>query len=146
MGTKSRTARSRLGGVPTSLPPVAVDTDPARQLSLAMDTSAPRRTREVLPAVIHIPGWLDLDTQRDLASAFRRWALPPAGLRHPPMPTGQAMSVQSVCLGLHWSPYAHPRPPDDTDGSPVNPLSRGLIDLAHRAVAAAYGEEHPDVA
>src|SRR3954469_10520265 len=148
MGTKSRTARSRLGGVATTLPPVAVTlaSASARQLSLALDATAPRTTREVLPAVIHVPGWLDLDTQRDLASAFRRWALPPAGLRHPRMPTGQVMSVQSVCLGWHWSPYAYSRTADDTDGAPVKPLSRGLIDLAHRAVAAAYGEEHPDVA
>jgi alkylated DNA repair protein (DNA oxidative demethylase) len=145
MGTKSRIARSRLGGVPTTLPPVAPDAGPSRQLALAMDTTAPRTTREVLPAVIHIPGWLDLDTQRELASAFRRWASPPAGLRHPRMPTGQVMSVQSVCLGWHWSPYAYSRTADDTDGAPVKPLSRGLIDLARRAVGAAYGEDSPDL-
>src|SRR3954454_14159160 len=132
MGTKSRTAVSRLGGLPTTLPPVSLHAASARQLGLAIDGAAPRATRAVLPAGIPVPGWLDVETQRELASAFRRWALPPAGLRHPRMPTGQLMSVQSVCLGWHWSPYAYSRTADDTDGTPVKPLSRGLIDLARR--------------
>ena len=32
------------------------------------------------------------------------------------------MSVQSVCLGWHWQPYAYSRTADDTDGAPVKPL------------------------
>src|SRR4051794_18390421 len=125
MGTKSRTARSRLGGVATTLPPVSVTlaSASARQLSLAMDATAPRTTREVLPAVIHVPGWLDLDPRRHFAWPFRRWPPPPAGLRPPRRPTGKVMSVQSVCLGWPWSPYASSRTADDTDGAPVKPLS-----------------------
>ena len=32
------------------------------------------------------------------------------------------MTVQSVCLGWHWQPYAYSRTADDTDGAPVKPL------------------------
>lgn len=64
---------------------------------------------------------------------FREWALPPAGLRHPRVPTGHLMTVQSVCLGWHWSPYAYSRTADDTDGAPVTPLPDDLAALARRA-------------
>ena len=40
------------------------------------------------------------------------------------------MSVQSVCLGWHWEPYAYSRTADDTDGAPVKPLPREIADLA----------------
>jgi alkylated DNA repair protein (DNA oxidative demethylase) len=66
---------------------------------------------------------------------FRAWALPPAGLRHPRVPTGHLMTVQSVCLGWHWSPYAYSRTADDTDGAPVTPLPDDLAALARRAAA-----------
>ena len=70
-----------------------------------------------------------------------RWALPPAGLRHPRVPTGHLMSVQSVCLGWHWYPYVYSRTADDTDGAPVKPLPQSVVDLARAAVAAAYGRD-----
>ena len=66
--------------------------------------------------------WLPLDAQRALVAQFREWAAPPAGLRHPRVPTGHLMTVQSVCLGWHWQPYAYSRTADDTDGAPVKPL------------------------
>lgn len=91
--------------------------------------------------MVHVAGWLDLDQQRELVADFRRWALPPAGLRHPRVPTGHLMSVQSVCLGLHWSPYAYSTTADDTDGAPVKPLPEDLVALARRAVADAYQDE-----
>ncbi len=103
-----------------------------------------RGPRLVLPGVVHIPGWLDLQSQRQLAADFRGWALPPAGLRHPRVPTGHLMSVQSVCLGWHWRPYAYSKTADDTDGAPVKPLPDTLIRLARAAVAAAYGEPSPE--
>jgi alkylated DNA repair protein (DNA oxidative demethylase) len=95
---------------------------------------------EVLPSAVHVPGWLGLPAQQELAAAFRAWAQPPAGLRHPRMPTGHLMTVQSVCLGWHWRPYAYTRTADDTDGAPVKPLPAELAALARDAVAAAYGD------
>ena len=38
------------------------------------------------------------------------------------------MSVQSVCLGWHWQPYAYSRTADDTDGAPVKPLPADVVD------------------
>jgi alkylated DNA repair protein (DNA oxidative demethylase) len=145
MGSRSTTARSRLGGVPTTLPPVGAP-GPHLDLQLALPVAVAERPAwvEVLPSVVHVPGWLDLDAQRRLAADFRRWALPPAGLRHPRMPTGHLMTVQSVCLGWHWSPYSYSRTADDTDGAPVKPLPADLIELARDAVGAAYGLDGPE--
>ena len=134
-------ARSSRGGVPTVLPEPATPPDRQLALPLAADAGTTRRTpvrHEVLPDVVHVSGWLDLDAQRSLVEAFRRWAVPPAGLRHPRVPTGHLMSVQSVCLGWHWQPYAYSRTADDTDGAPVKPMPPELVALGRRAVADAY--------
>jgi DNA oxidative demethylase len=141
-------ARSRAGGVPTVLPPAA---EPAeRQLALdlagpsrglvAEDLSGPPVRTELLPGVVHVARWLPAAAQRALVEDFRRWALPPAGLRHPRVPTGHLMTVQSVCLGWHWQPYAYTRTADDTDGAPVKPLPPDLADLGRTAVADAYDD------
>ncbi len=125
------------------LPPATATPD--GQLALPIDD--PNRStqrRIVLPGVVHVPAWLDLDTQRELARAFRHWAAPPAGLRHPRVPTGHVMSVQSVCLGWHWLPYEYSRTADDTDGAPVKPLPPAIADLARAAVAVAYGPHSPE--
>ena len=145
-------ATSSLGGQPTVLPDVDADRAAATaegQLALPIavepDDGPERRWTEVLPGVVHVPGWLDLDAQRGLVGDFRRWALPPAGLRHPRVPTGQLMSVQSVCLGWHWWPYRYSRTADDTDGAPVKPLPQEVVDLSRRAVGAAYGDDGPEM-
>ncbi len=141
--TSGPRARSRLGGVPTTLPPAlppAGAVRPPRQLALPIAEAEPEPARrEVLPGAVHVPGWLDLYAQRAIVDEFRLWARPPAGLRHPRVPTGHLMSVQSVCLGWHWQPYAYSRTADDTDGAPVKPLPTTLVDLARAAVATAYG-------
>ncbi|MDQ3468406.1 MAG: alpha-ketoglutarate-dependent dioxygenase AlkB [Actinomycetota bacterium] len=142
---RGRGARSRLGGVPTTLPPPDVAGSRAGQLPLLLDEPTnDRHVTEPLPGVVHVPGWLDLDAQRVLVGQFREWARPPAGLRHPRMPTGSVMSVQSVCLGWHWSPYTYTRTADDTDGAPVKPMPADLVAMSRDAVAAAYGADSPD--
>jgi alkylated DNA repair protein (DNA oxidative demethylase) len=120
------------------LPPV--DTTPAGQLTLPIDGPTRAAQRHLLlPGVVHVSAWLDVDVQRELVRAFRRWATPPAGLRHPRVPTGHLMGVQSVCLGWHWRPYEYSRTADDTDGAPVKPLPDDVVELARAAVGAAYG-------
>jgi alkylated DNA repair protein (DNA oxidative demethylase) len=56
------------------------------------------------------------------------------------------MSVQSVCLGWHWRPYAYSRTADDTDGAPVKPLPERLAAMARAAVADAYGADSTEAA
>jgi alkylated DNA repair protein (DNA oxidative demethylase) len=114
-------------------------------MALPFATATPQRVvRELIPGVVHVPDWLDAAAQRELAGEFRSWALPPAGLRHPRVPTGHLMTVQSVCLGWHWHPYAYSRTADDTDGAPVKPLPDTVRTLARAAVADAYGADSLD--
>ena len=114
-------------------------------MALAFATATPQRVvRELLPGVVHVPDWLDAAAQCELADEFRSWALPPAGLRHPRVPTGHLMTVQSVCLGWHWHPYAYSRTADDTDGASVKPLPAIVRTLARAAVADAYGADSLD--
>ena len=55
------------------------------------------------------------------------------------------MSVQSVCLGWHWQPYAYSRTADDTDGAPVTPMPASVDALARRAVAESYGPDSAEM-
>jgi len=142
-GARGRLAPSRLAGLSTVVAPAAEPA--ARQLSLLSSAEPLARpsspSRELLPGAVLVPGWLDLAQQQSLVRDFRRWSLPPAGLRHARVPSGHLMSVQSVCLGWHWQPYVYSRTADDTDGAPVKPLPPELFALARAAVAAAYGAE-----
>src|SRR5437588_1352075 len=140
--SRGKLGRSRLGGVPTSLAPGHASAPRQLALDIAPPAAAPFR-EELLPGAVKIAGWLSPDAQRWLAAGFQEWALPPAGLRHPRMPTGHLMSVQSVCLGWHWQPYAYSKTADDTDGTPVKALPANLADLARRAVAVAYDSTSP---
>jgi alkylated DNA repair protein (DNA oxidative demethylase) len=133
---------SRLGGEPTELGSAAGA--PTGQLALGLSVEPSRATVEPRPGVVHVPNWLDLDAQRGLVAQFREWARPPAGLRHPRVPTGHLMSTQAVCLGWHWYPYAYSRTADDTDGAPVKPLPESVDALARDAVATAYGAQSPE--
>ena len=127
---------SRLGGVPTTLPRSAAPTSAASPMELF---PRPAEPVELSAGVVVISGWLSPAEQRALVEQFRVWALPPAGLRHPRVPSGHLMSVQSVCLGWHWHPYAYSRTADDTDGAPVKPLPPNIARLARQAVRETFG-------
>jgi len=100
----------------------------------------PRTRQEVAPGAVHLPSWLDLEQQKLLVEACRGWAAGPAPMRHTRLPSGGVMSVQTVCLGWHWSPYRYSRTVDDVDGAPVKPFPDWLGDLSRRAVLEAYGD------
>jgi DNA oxidative demethylase len=142
-----RGATSRLGGEPVTVGPPVETGRPggtAAQLALSLVAEPVRTVCEPRPGVVHVPDWLDLDAQRALVAEFREWARPPAGLRIPRMPTGHLLSVQAVCLGWHWYPYAYSRTADDTDAAPVKALPASVDALARDAVAVAYGADIPE--
>ncbi|MEW1824236.1 alpha-ketoglutarate-dependent dioxygenase AlkB [Streptomyces sp. NPDC088196] len=99
----------------------------------------PRTRTEIAPGAVHIPDWLAPDRQRDLLTACREWARPPAGLRTVRTPGGGTMTARQVCLGWHWYPYAYARTATDGDGTPVKPFPTWLDELAQRAVTDALG-------
>ncbi|HEU5309468.1 MAG TPA: alpha-ketoglutarate-dependent dioxygenase AlkB [Acidimicrobiia bacterium] len=135
---------SRRGGEPVALAVADVAAAPAGQLALGLGTEPARTVLEPRPGVVLVPDWLDVVAQRALVADFREWARPPAGLRRPRVPAGHLMTVQAVCLGWHWYPYAYSRTADDTDGAPVKPLPPRLLAIARDAVATAYGADSPE--
>ncbi|MFB4279049.1 alpha-ketoglutarate-dependent dioxygenase AlkB [Nonomuraea sp. MTCD27] len=103
----------------------------------------PLPMREVAPGAVHVPGWLPLDEQRHLVQACREWATGPVPIRHTVLPRGGVMSVQTVCLGWHWQPYRYTRLAHDVNGRRVAEFPAWLGELGRRALADAYGQEHP---
>lgn len=104
--------------------------------------AAPRVRREIAPGAVHLPDFLDPDEQRDLVEHCRLWARPPAPMHHIRTPGGGVMSVQTVCLGWHWTPYRYTRTAIDVDDAPVKPFPSWLGELGRRALVAAY--QRPD--
>ncbi|MET7569154.1 alpha-ketoglutarate-dependent dioxygenase AlkB [Streptomyces sp. NPDC005492] len=99
----------------------------------------PRARAEIAPGAVHLPDWLDPDHQRELLTACREWARPPAGLRTVRTPGGGTMTARQVCLGWHWYPYAYSRTVTDGDGTPVKPFPAWLDELGQRAVTDTLG-------
>lgn len=106
---------------------------------------------DVVTGAVHLPGWLDLDTQRGVVAAFHRWAAGPVPIRAARV-RGHEMSVRTVCLGWHWQPYRYTREATDVNGARVLPVPDWLCALGRRALLdAGYGLEEvaayaPDVA
>jgi alkylated DNA repair protein (DNA oxidative demethylase) len=100
----------------------------------------PRARTEIAPGAVHVPDWLSPERQRDLLTACREWARPPAGLRTVHTPGGGTMTARQVCLGWHWYPYAYSRTVSDGDGTPVKPFPTWLDELGRRAVTDTLGE------
>jgi len=107
----------------------------------AGSTLFPRDPVEIAPGAVHLPDWLSLEQQRRLVEACREWGRGPAPMRHTRLPSGGQMSVQTVCLGWHWTPYRYTRTAIDQAGEPVTPFPGWLADLGRTAVADAYGDE-----
>lgn len=107
----------------------------------------PSSRTEIGPGAVHVPGWLDVDHQRSLVAACRQWAQMPPGMRATTLPSGGVMSVRTVCLGWHWTPYRYSRVVDDN--TPVTPFPDWLAKLGAKAVTEAYGSAEgyrPDIA
>jgi alkylated DNA repair protein (DNA oxidative demethylase) len=105
-----------------------------------MDSLFPRTRSEIAPGAVHVPDWLSIERQRELVVACREWAAGPAPMRHTRLPGGGTMSVQTVCLGWHWTPYRYTRTAVDQGDAPVAPFPAWLADLGREAVVAAYDD------
>jgi alkylated DNA repair protein (DNA oxidative demethylase) len=105
-----------------------------------MDPLFPRTRTEIAPGAVHVPDWLSIERQRELVVACRKWAAGPAPMRHTRVPGGGTMSVQTVCLGWHWTPYRYTRTAVDQGDAPVTPFPDWLAELGRAAVAEAYGD------
>jgi DNA oxidative demethylase len=112
-----------------------------------VDSLFDRSPQEIAPGAFHLPDWLGVDQQADLANACVEWGKPPGGLRHVKVRNGE-MSVETMCLGWHWLPYRYSRSCEDTDQSTVKPFPHWLGDLGRRAVhdAMRLNGYEPDVA
>ncbi|SEG53906.1 alkylated DNA repair protein (DNA oxidative demethylase) [Actinacidiphila yanglinensis] len=103
-----------------------------------MNSLLPRPRSSPAPGAVHVPGWLDPDRQRELVAACREWARGPVPMRHTRLPRGGVMSVQTVCVGWHWRPYAYSRDASDVNGARVAEFPGWLGELGRAAVAEAY--------
>jgi alkylated DNA repair protein (DNA oxidative demethylase) len=104
-----------------------------------MNSLLPRPPVEIAPGAVHIPDWLTLEQQRDLVTACRGWAAGPAPMRQTQLPNRSTMSVQTVCLGWHWTPYRYTRVAVDQNDAPVTPFPEWLGELSRQALTDAYG-------
>ncbi|WP_182442232.1 alpha-ketoglutarate-dependent dioxygenase AlkB [Streptacidiphilus sp. PB12-B1b] len=103
-----------------------------------MSALLPRPRLEVAPGAVHVPEWLSPEQQRELVRACRGWAAGPVPMRHTRLPRGGVMSVQTVCVGWHWQPYAYTRTAGDVNGRRVAEFPEWLLALGRRALADAY--------
>ncbi|MHA7227423.1 alpha-ketoglutarate-dependent dioxygenase AlkB family protein [Glutamicibacter soli] len=103
------------------------------------DSALPREPRLLRPGAWHVPGWLSPEMQSWIINRFFEWGngpVPP----HQTLVNGHPMSVQSLCLGWHWSPHSYSRTADDINGEPVAPMEPWLVELGRRAVNDATGD------
>ncbi|PVE12330.1 alkylated DNA repair protein [Streptomyces scopuliridis RB72] len=100
----------------------------------------PRPRAVIAPGAVHVPSWLSEERQRELVAACRGWARGPVPIRHTVLPSGGVMSVQTVCVGWHWQPYAYTRTAGDVNGARVAEFPDWLVELGREALAEAYGD------
>lgn len=100
----------------------------------------PRPRAVIAPGAVHVPSWLSEERQRELVAACRGWARGPVPIRHTVLPSGGVMSVQTVCVGWHWQPYAYTRTAGDVNGARVAEFPDWLVELGREALAGAYGD------
>lgn len=108
--------------------------------SLFADAMLPRRAREVLPGVVHIPGWLTLEQQLFMVREFQRIAREGIPV-HSPEIYGKKMSVELTTLGWHWSNYRYMREAPEFKMDAVPPLPQWMVKAGRSALADAYRPE-----
>lgn len=121
--------------------------------SLFADAAVPRRPAEILPGVVHTPGWLTIEQQNYLVRRFFEWgergaagdqreqneAGQPLGIPpHSPKIYGKPMSVRLTSLGWHWSNYEYTKTAPEFGGAAPLPVPDWLIRLGRRALAESF--------
>ena len=89
-----------------------------------------RREPAILgPGAVHVPDWMSREQQEFLLRACLGWAAerPP---RQIVLPGGGKMSVRTLSLGRHWTPYRY-------DDEVVPPLPAWLVRAARSGLEAA---------
>lgn len=108
---------------------------------LFSDDAFDREPREVVPGVMHLPGWLTPRSQSWLARQWDDWGrgpIPP----HSPLINGHPMSVRLTTLGWHWdSSGLAPRARHFDDAAPL-PVPDWLVRWGRKAVQEAYSPSH----
>jgi alkylated DNA repair protein (DNA oxidative demethylase) len=103
--------------------------------------------RALASGAIHLPGFLDVESQQGLVGRCRELMDgDPAGYV-PTVRGGGKMHVRMLCLGHHWNGQAYAYEPtrSDYDGRPAPPLPEDLRRLAQSAANAAGMPFDPDV-
>ena len=102
---------------------------------------------EIYPGTIHLEGFLTVEEQRSLVGRCNEIGSRPAGFYTPAVKTGAYMSIQMVCLGMHWNAktYTYEATRADFDGLPVQELPEDLRQLARRAASGAGMQIDPDI-
>ncbi|MGB9034459.1 MAG: alpha-ketoglutarate-dependent dioxygenase AlkB [Paeniglutamicibacter sp.] len=108
--------------------------------ALFSDSFLGRPRRELAPGAHWVPDWLDLAEQRWIVDRFHEWGrgpVPPRAARI----GAHEMSVQTVCLGWHWRPYAYSREAVDVNGNRVLEFPDWMVRLGRKALLAATGDQ-----
>lgn len=92
-----------------------------------------RPRRELSTGAVWVPDWLNVEEQRWLVDRFHEWGRGPVPPRAAKLGSGH-MSVQTVCLGWHWKPYAYSREATDVNGNRVLDFPEWMVRLGRKAV------------
>lgn len=95
-----------------------------------------RPRRELAPGAYWVPDWLGLEEQHWLVARFHEWGRGPVPPRAAKIGAHE-MSVQTVCLGWHWRPYAYSRQATDVNGNRVLDFPDWMVRLGRKAIFAA---------
>lgn len=98
-----------------------------------------RPRRELGRGAVWVPDWLGLEEQHWIVDRFHEWGRGPVPPRAARIGTGE-MSVQTVCLGWHWRPYAYSREAVDVNGNRVLDFPDWMLRLGRKAILEASGD------
>ena len=102
--------------------------------SSPIGTSSASGMIPVVPGAFHLQAFLTIDQQRWLVERCEQLGRD-VGYYAPAVRGGRQMSLDMLCLGMHWNArtYTYETARSDYDVAPVPPLPRDLIELAKLA-------------